>query len=67
MLNSILERRFATVSALLPCLLLMLGLEQTAAQQGQSERVSSSETPAAFEYETLRSPVSGLRGVVAIA
>ncbi len=67
MLNSMLERRFATVLALLPCLLLSLGLERAEAQQagGQADRVSGSETPKTFEYETLRSPVSGLRGVVA--
>ena len=67
MLNSMLERRFATVLALLPCLLLSLGIERAEAQQagGQADRVSRSETPKTFEYETLRSPVSGLRGVVA--
>ena len=54
MLNSILEHRFATVLALLPCLCLGVGVVQAEAQENQ-----------AFEYETLRSPVSGLRGVVA--
>ena len=33
MLNSMLERRFVTVLALLPCLLLSLGLERAEAQQ----------------------------------
>ena len=54
MLNSILEHRFATVLALLPCLFLSVGVEPAEGQENQ-----------AFEYETLRSPVSGLRGVVA--
>jgi gamma-glutamyltranspeptidase/glutathione hydrolase len=54
MLNSIFEHRFLTVLALLPCLLLGVGLEQVEAQEDEG-----------FEYETLRSPVAGLRGVVA--
>ncbi len=54
MLNSVLERRFATVLALLPCLFLSFGLEEAEAQEEEG-----------FNYETLRSPVSGLRGVVA--
>ena len=54
MLNSILERRVATVLALLPCLFLSLDPQQAEAQEDEG-----------FDYETLRSPVSGLRGVVA--
>ncbi len=67
MLNSILERRVATVLLLLPCLVLSLGLEQAEAQQagGPADRASGPEAPKTFDYETLRSPVSGLRGVVA--
>ena len=54
MLNSVLERRFVTVLALLTCPFLSFGLEEAEAQEEEG-----------FNYETLRSPVSGLRGVVA--
>jgi gamma-glutamyltranspeptidase/glutathione hydrolase len=46
--------RISSVLALLPALLLTLGIEQASGQDGGR-----------FPYETLRSPVAGLRGVVA--
>ena len=55
MLNSVLKSRGATLVVILPLLFLSLGF-QVAAQNGDDVR---------FPYETLRSPVSGLRGVVA--
>ncbi len=54
MLKSILLRRVAPLLVLLPTLFLGLGLEKAGAQEDEG-----------FPYETLRSPVSGLRGVVA--
>ena len=54
MLNAILQRPCKTVLALLPCLFLSVGLGQAEAQEHEG-----------FQSETLRSPVSGLRGVVA--
>ena len=54
MLNSVLERRVTTVLVLLPSLFFSLDLLQAEAQEDEG-----------FPYETLRSPVSGLRGVVA--
>ena len=55
MLNSVLKSRGATLVILLPSLFLSLGF-QVADQNGDDVR---------FPYETLRSPVAGLRGVVA--
>ncbi len=54
MLKSVLQRPGRTVLALLPCLFSSVGLQQASAQEDEG-----------FPYETLRSPVSGLRGVVA--
>ena len=53
MLIAILERRVTTVLVLLPCLFFGVGRVPAEAQQDEG-----------FRYETLRSPVSGLRGVV---
>ena len=53
MLNSVRERRVRIILALLPSLFFCLGLQQAEAQEEEG-----------FPYETLRSPVSGLRGVV---
>ena len=55
MLNSVLKSRGATLVILLPSLFLSLGF-QVVDQNGDDVR---------FPYETLRSPVAGLRGVVA--
>ena len=55
MLKSVLKSRGATAVGIIPLLFLSLGF-QVAAQNGDNVR---------FPYETLRSPVSGLRGVVA--
>ncbi len=54
MLKSVLQRPGRTVLALLPFLLSSVGLQHASAQEDEG-----------FPYETLRSPVSGLRGVVA--
>jgi gamma-glutamyltranspeptidase/glutathione hydrolase len=54
MLHSILARRPMAIAALLPVVLLCLGLQGVAAQDTEG-----------FPYETLRSPAMGLRGVVA--
>ena len=54
MLKSVLERRLTTALTLLPALFLSLGPLRAEAQEDEG-----------FPYETLRSPVSGLRGVVA--
>jgi gamma-glutamyltranspeptidase/glutathione hydrolase len=56
MLKSVLQlqRPGRTVLALLLCLFSSVGLQQASAQEDEG-----------FPYETLRSPVSGLRGVVA--
>ena len=56
MLKSVLQlqRPGRTVLALLLCLFSNVGLQQASAQEDEG-----------FPYETLRSPVSGLRGVVA--
>ena len=54
MLNSIADLRLTAVIALLPILFLGLVVQRAEAQDTEG-----------FEYETLRSPVMGLRGVVA--
>ena len=54
MLNSTVERRLTALIVLLPTLVLGLGMQRAAAQDNER-----------FPYETLRSPVMGLRGVVA--
>jgi gamma-glutamyltranspeptidase/glutathione hydrolase len=54
MLNSTLERRLMTLIVLLPAVFLGLGIQNAEAQDQEG-----------FTYETLRSPVMGLRGVVA--
>ena len=54
MLNTIADLRLTAVIALLPILLLGLVIQRAEAQDKE-----------AFPYETLRSPVMGLRGVVA--
>ncbi len=58
MLNSIVERRLAALIVLFPTLLLVLGTQPA---EAQIAGISSDR----FEYETLRSPAMGLRGVVA--
>ena len=54
MLKSTVERRLAALIVLLPTLFLGLGTQRAEAQDN-----------AGFQYETLRSPAMGLRGVVA--
>ncbi len=54
MLNSTVARRLTALLALLPALLLSLGFQPAEAQDARG-----------FQYETLRSPAMGLRGVVA--
>ena len=54
MLNSTLERRLTALIVLLPTLFLGLGIQGAEAQDNKR-----------FPYETLRSPVMGLRGAVA--
>ncbi len=54
MLNSTTERRITALISLLPALFLGLGVQNAEAQSN-----------AGFTYETLRSPVMGLRGAVA--
>jgi len=54
MLNPSTERRLTTLIVLLPALLLGLNMENAEAQNREG-----------FQYETLRSPAMGLRGVVA--
>ena len=58
MLNSIVERRLAALIVLFPTLLLVLGTQPA---EAQIAGVSND----GFQYETLRSPAMGLRGVVA--
>jgi gamma-glutamyltranspeptidase/glutathione hydrolase len=58
MLNSIVERRLAALIVLFPTLLIVLGTQPA---EAQIAGISSDR----FEYETLRSPAMGLRGVVA--
>ena len=54
MLNSTVDRRLFALIVLLPALFLGLGVQSAEAQDNEG-----------FEYETLRSPAMGLRGVVA--
>ena len=62
MLKSVLRNRAHTMMALLPALFFSFGFQQ--GEQGVGSRAESSE-PERFPFETMRSPVAGLRGVVA--